>query len=908
MAEREKDVKLNMDVKEAVRNISQVERQVDKLGDLADQGERLQDGFLSRKQVYTYRNLLREVERNYQDHYKSLQRMQEDYLKNKESAEKELEKRTKLYENAQGGNRWGDVASPAVLDYHERKYNEAHEKYNDTTKAESQLEQMREVVRQMGEERTRGQAHAGRIDNMHQANPMARDAMSAVGDIATSGGLIHSIDQLTNYVGDGINKVRDQDKQAYVVGQRLGTYEGDDTKVRTDARETGLENQYKTSETLQTQSILLSGGTEGDSKKLQADTEAVQNFSRAYTTDPDQLAQAGSYLKQVGALNDGDMQRFADLIGGAVAKNSMNGREEEMLRATTNLLARTSQGQVEFGNDQVEDVVALQATLGETNETLKGDKGADLLGRADDAIKSKDNALQILMGRGTNPEYQGPAGLEKLQMQMEKGISDPENLRTIFTNAKKFGYDDATVRDIIGSNLGWNKTETKELWDSGFVDKVANGELSDEEISKEMSKYGKEETKKRTEDYNKTNAKERLNNEAENESIKTKASYGFEEIGSGINTLWNSLPDAVQVAAPFAGGILGTGMVMSGMGRKIARKALKTVTPTIGGKNPKVPDPDGKPPSGDKPDADKKPDTDTEEKRKSPDTEEKKTRSERHNKPDKKPSTGERIKEGSKKAWEKTKGAGKTVAEKGSKILGPLGTFTALDMADDAGGAVGDWFWGHSAGEEKSGGFISNPFKDYGTYEEGRQGAFYKAIGIDSQIKDEKEEKKVDKDKKEEKEKKTEDKKEDGNKKAEKKVDEDSKKEEKKVAGSDTPSSPEGSTLDTLNVTNLYIQDKSLSDLLQSGRNPEKEAYRAIVESSGNDREVGKASEGKDKKGKANEMVIRVVVEGQVEGMTAENQGTIAGAIAGTFDSAVAGITNFITGDGYDLSQDQSRG
>jgi len=894
MAEHEKDVKLNMDTKEAVRNISQLERQVDKLGDLADQGERLQDGFLSRKQVYNYRTIFREIERNYQDHYKKLEEMEKNYSKQKESARQELEKRQKLYENAQGGNRWGDVASPAVMDYHERKYGEAQKKYEDTTRADAQLAQMREMVNQMGEERDRGQMHANRIDNMHQVNPVARDVMNTAGDIATTGGLIHTMGQLTNYVGDGVDKIRDQDKQGYVVGQRLGTYEGDDTKVRTDARETGLENQYKTSETLQTQSILLSGGTDGDNKKLQADTEAVQNFSRAYTTDPNEMAQAGSYLKQIGALNDGDMQRFADLIGGAVAKNGMNGREEEMLRATTNLLARSSQGQVEFGNDQVKDVVALQTTLGETNETLKGDKGADLLGRADDAIKSKDNALQILMGRGTNPEYQGPAGLEKLQIQMEKGVSDPENLKTIFGNAKKFGYSDAVVRDIIGSNLGWNKTETKALWDSGFVDKVANGELSDEEISKEMEKYGKKETKKRTEDYNKTNAKERYSNEAENESIKTKASYGFEEIGSGINTLWNEMPDWLQVAAPFAGGVLGTGMAMTGMGRKLIQKGVKKVTPTIGGKNTKVPDPD-KPPTN-KPD---KPETKV-------DTEEKKTRSERHNKPDK-PSTGDKIKETGKKAWNKTKGAGKVVAEKGSKLLGPLGTLAAVDMTADIADSAGDWFWGHSAGEKKSGGLISNPFKDHGTYEEGRQGAFYKAIGVDSQIKDEKKKDKEDKEKKvDEKADKS-----DGNKKAEKKLEEEDtkKKGEHKLAGEDrSTTAPEGgSTLDTLNVANLYIQDKSLSDLLQSGRNPEKEAYRAIVESSGNDREVGKAGE-KDKKGKANEMVVRVVVEGSIDGMTNENQTTVAGSIANAFDSAVSGITNFITGDGYNLSEDQSRG
>ncbi|OCA85225.1 phage tail tape measure protein [Pseudobacillus wudalianchiensis] len=60
------------------------------------------------------------------------------------------------------------------------------------------------------------------------------------------------------------------------------------------------------------------------------------------------------------------------------------------------------------------------------------------------------------------------------------------------------------------------------------------------------------------------------------------------------------------------------------------------------------------------------------------------------------------------------------------KGVGVLGTLAAFLAVDQVGTGLGDWLFGHKAGQEKFNGLLSNPFKDPGTYTEDRQGALSK--------------------------------------------------------------------------------------------------------------------------------------------------------------------------------------
>ncbi|MEK4030692.1 phage tail tape measure protein [Pseudobacillus sp. FSL P4-0506] len=72
------------------------------------------------------------------------------------------------------------------------------------------------------------------------------------------------------------------------------------------------------------------------------------------------------------------------------------------------------------------------------------------------------------------------------------------------------------------------------------------------------------------------------------------------------------------------------------------------------------------------------------------------------------------------------------------KGLGILGTFAAFMAVDQAGTGIGDWLFGHKAGQEKFNGLLSNPFKDAGTYAEDRQGALSKLFFGDKENKENK--------------------------------------------------------------------------------------------------------------------------------------------------------------------------
>ncbi len=72
--------------------------------------------------------------------------------------------------------------------------------------------------------------------------------------------------------------------------------------------------------------------------------------------------------------------------------------------------------------------------------------------------------------------------------------------------------------------------------------------------------------------------------------------------------------------------------------------------------------------------------------------------------------------------------AGRRGLRGAGKGVGVLGTLAAFMAVDQVGTGIGDWLFGHKAGQEKFNGLLSNPFKDPGTYTEDRQGALSKLI------------------------------------------------------------------------------------------------------------------------------------------------------------------------------------
>jgi hypothetical protein len=604
-ANKDVKIKLSADTKEAVRSVREFERQVNKLGDLADQGQRRQDGFLSSKQVQLYKRILREMEQAYTQHEKNLERIRAEYesrRKGKEFAklrqlEQELEKRQRLLRNAEGGNKWGDVASPVVQEYHRTKLEEAQKALDayknsdelkkamaDVAQLEAELNVMKSALQQMQAERQRAQVHSDRIGQMHEMDPtMRRYIHGAVHAIGTTGAII-GFHKYLDYTMQGIDLLREQERAASVVALRTGAYTGvDEADVahRRSIYNLGEQNNYDVLQTAELQRLILTGGTSGNLNALNRDTFAIQRFSRAYAIDPAQLASAGALLQRMGTLDEGQQQRFANMIAGAIAKNSMRGREEEMLRATISLAQSVSEGQAIFTQQQLKNTMGLQVALGQAVPELRGERGAQLLATMDSAIKNGGPQLDLLMGKGT--EFVGLHGMTKLEQLKEQGLSNPENLQRILRNANRlFGGNEDMIKWALKEQLGLQMNEYDALKKSGLLDKIMKDPRSVTAI--DLEKAGAKDLAKQWGTYSSSQTAQVDSLDAQAKNIQASHAQFANNIAIGARSLWQGLPDWMQhmLLPTFA---IGGGLALNWKGGMLLKKATNAVTKFV---NPNI--------------------------------------------------------------------------------------------------------------------------------------------------------------------------------------------------------------------------------------------------------------------------------------------------------------------------------
>ena len=394
---KQEEVKYNFkaDTSEAIRSLKELERQVDKLGDMADQGHRRKGGFLSTKQVDMYKRILKEMGKAQEEHYGKLSEMEKAYgsrferneFKKLRDLENNLKKRSEMVRRAEGGNKWGDTASPAVQEFHRHKQKEAHEdlkKYQgsselkgavqDTKKLEAELIKMSGVMEDFSQQMNRGGVHSTRMNELRELNPTTNRAIDGASSALAGAGVITGMGGYAQYTMQGIDSLRQQELSASGIAQKIG-YEGanGDARHRESVQPVGVANQYDIAETLMLQGALARGGTT-DADKLNKDTKAIQGFSRAYAVDPNSMAEGGSLLRKMGAMEEGQMDKLAQLIGGQVSKNKLSGREEEVNRATIALASSVSQGMDKMSTKQLGNLVGLQTDVGSI-KGLEGDSG-----------------------------------------------------------------------------------------------------------------------------------------------------------------------------------------------------------------------------------------------------------------------------------------------------------------------------------------------------------------------------------------------------------------------------------------------------------------------------------------------------------------------------------------------------
>jgi hypothetical protein len=578
--------------REAQQSYGDMRNKVKKLRNLADTGNGDQSGFLSPKQVTLYRRLMREIEQIYQQHYQKLSQMEQQYQqdmqrkygKNLDGLRQEVKRRQQNYNNANGGNRWGDTASPQVRAYHEKKLNESTNNLKEAENKDRELDGLREAIRRLEQQRGGADPQSDRIDNLQVRNPNTSHYIRrATTNVLFGLNMLHGEHALIDYANPDL--IRRQERLASGVSQKLPEYDGirsADANFRDRMRDVGLENNYGTLETGATANILATGGLKTGRGEL-SDLNQAQRFSRAYGTDVNDMASGFSSLRKMGAMGEGDMNRFADLIGGAVAKNGMRGREAEMLQSTMQLIQNVSQGLPQMTDKSVGNVVAMQTALGKAVPSLKGERGAEVLSNWNSAIKGGDTGFDLIMGRGTNPQYTGLQGSYKLGLMKEQGLT-PENSKEFFQGLDKMfgnGPNSDAMKAMAYKQEGFGTmTEYNALQKSGFLDMIKKGKMP---TASQLRKVGATDLAKQFANYNNSETSRVDWQNAQKENQKADYQKPFDQIGKAINGAWFQIPEAVRMPLLTAGFLGGGHLAYRGMSSLASRVLSPTVRNFVGG-------------------------------------------------------------------------------------------------------------------------------------------------------------------------------------------------------------------------------------------------------------------------------------------------------------------------------------
>lgn len=604
MASGNKDVRLKMslDTSDAVKSLRDFEKQADKLGNLADQGEKLQGGFLSRKQVQTYRGILSDMESTYTRYkqnltqidrrYEQLQRSED--MRQLRQLENNLKKRQELYNKSMGNNRWGDVASPKIQEYHRSQVGVAEKQlsaHQDSATLKQILQELKELessrnalattVQNLDMQNNRAQGYANRINNLYERNPRNERMANAASTALSATGVVTSIGGYVSYTSTGIDMLRDQERSSQNVTQRLNSYFGvnaADSQHRESIQSMGESLGYNVGDVALVQQAQLNGGNAGDVTKFNSDTEALLKTSRSLALDPSSMAEETSAIKRLGAMEEGDMQKFANILAGAIQKTGASGREAEMLRSTTALLENVAQGQAELSSKAMSNVVGLQTAMGEAVPELKGERGAALLSSIDSNIKNGSPQLDLLMGKGT--EFIGVEGMAKLEELKEQGIANPENLQRIFNNADRmFNGNESLIKFTLKEQLGLQMSEYNALKKGGFIDRIKAGDMP---TAEELQQAGITDLAEKWGKYDSSETG-RLNSlDAQGQNLQADHAKAADEVAKDSRGLWHSLPDWMQhtlLPAAAAGGAAASVL----KGRALARGAARMMGRNIGG-------------------------------------------------------------------------------------------------------------------------------------------------------------------------------------------------------------------------------------------------------------------------------------------------------------------------------------
>lgn len=366
-----------------------------------------------------------------------------------------------------------------------------------------------------------------------------------LGNLTKGGALIGGARSAYNYIKGGASSAAIFEKQALDNYNRLGVYGSDFNKARRDATNLGKQYGFDTSQVMGLQDTLLQGGFRGKDD-LQQSSRAMMETNLAFGINANSLGSDYANLKKRG-LYGVDAESYTNTIGTNIAATNMKGREDEVARSLADITDVITNGKLEVNSSDFEMAASLQAQLAKQNPALKGDKGAEIIGKMQDGFNSSDMTTLRLFGYGNQLGY-GIEGLYQAKKLAEEGLSNPEGMKIFNENLGPAAHNDPRAKSLYLSQImGTKVTESEEI-----LKLLESGTSGDYQKIKE--KYGDGGDKQSNLDSARNsksfaNTQYELNKEAASLDVGNK----LNETTGILKDIYNAMPGAVQGTASLAG-------------------------------------------------------------------------------------------------------------------------------------------------------------------------------------------------------------------------------------------------------------------------------------------------------------------------------------------------------------------
>ena len=330
------------------------------------------------------------------------------------------------------------------------------------------------------------------------------------------------------------------------IGQRTGN--SDFRALKRELQMMGIDRSlgYKGGDMLQFQEDVLGNMGFTNREDLTATTKTLAEGTRAVPVDKETLSNFMNSAMQTGAVSGKDQVKIIqEAFLGAINQSGMVGREKEQLQALSSISQNLFSGR-NGNNAELQNALAMQTMLAGTgNRSVQGEAGAQMLNNLNDGLRNglDNNQLSLIFGRGT--KYQGLGGRMELQRQLEKGISDPENMKTLFNYAQTFGGDSLESQKAMFSQMSsqwFGQRLTADQLD-GLYEGTNNGNnLTKDKIAevvKQNNLSGADQYGKNANAY--TNSKEATANSSEAVTEKQASEVNENIVGDAIRKANSSL-------------------------------------------------------------------------------------------------------------------------------------------------------------------------------------------------------------------------------------------------------------------------------------------------------------------------------------------------------------------------------